>query len=225
MKKVKYVFFILILLVIAGLTLYYFNIKYPTAEFIGTGAQGIIKKDRVKEGDIIFQISLSTQSKAIQQVTKSEYSHCGIIYKNNGKYYVYEAVQPVKLTPLEKWIARGKDGHYVIKRLKDDERVLTPDNLKKMRKEGEKFIGKSYDLTFGWSDDKIYCSELIWKIYKRGANIEIGQLEQLGNLDLTGKEVRQKLKERYGDKVPKDEIVISPAAIFNSNMLETVVSN
>src|SRR5437867_163185 len=24
-----------------------------------------------------------------------------------------------------------------------------------------------YDLTFEWSDDKIYCSELVWKVYER----------------------------------------------------------
>ena len=42
-----------------------------------------------------------------------------------------------------------------------------------MKNEGEKFKGKNYDLTFEWSDDKIYCSELIWKIYKRSTGIEI----------------------------------------------------
>ena len=32
---------------------------------------------------------------------------------------------------------------------------------------------KDYDLYFEWSDDKIYCSELVWKIYKNGADIEL----------------------------------------------------
>jgi hypothetical protein len=40
----------------------------------------------------------------------------GIIYKQAGKYFVFEAIQPVKLTPLNDWIKRGKDGHYVVKR-------------------------------------------------------------------------------------------------------------
>ena len=36
---------------------------------------------------------------------------------------------------------------------------------------------------------------------------------------------KQLNKERYGDKIPKDEVVISPASIFNSSMLETVISH
>ena len=35
----------------------------------------------IKEGDIIFQTSTSSQSKAIQLATHSKYSHVGIIFK------------------------------------------------------------------------------------------------------------------------------------------------
>ena len=50
----------------------------------------------IKNGDIIFQTSLSAQSKAIQLATKSKYSHCGLIFKEKNTYYVFEAIQPVK---------------------------------------------------------------------------------------------------------------------------------
>ena len=181
-------------------------------------------KDEIRDGDLIFHTSLSRQSKAIQLATKSKYSHCGIIYKMDGQYCVFEAVQPVKTTPLDKWIARGKNGHYVIKRLKNADKVLTIEALEKMKREGKKFKGKDYDLTFEWSDDKIYCSELIWKIYQKATGIEIGKLEKLSDFDLTSEVVREKMKERYGDKIPMDEIVISPAKIFNSELLITVKS-
>ena len=174
---------------------------------------------------MIFQTSLSGQSKAIQHATKSKYSHCGIIYSDNGKLYVFEAIQPVKSTPLDKWIARGKDGHFVIKRLRNADQVLTAETLQKMKKEGNKFIGKNYDPTFEWSDDKIYCSELIWKVYKRATGIEIGGLQKLSDFDLTSEAVKQKIKERYGKKIPTEEIVISPAAIFESELLTTVKEN
>lgn len=72
-----------------------------------------------QNGDIIFQTSNSGQSKAIQIATGSKYSHMGIIYKQGNDYFVYEAVQPVKLTPLTDWIKRGENGHYVVKRLKN----------------------------------------------------------------------------------------------------------
>lgn len=177
----------------------------------------------LKDGDIIFQTSQSAQSQAIQLATKSKYSHCGIIYKNDNEYFVFEAIQPVQKTSLNKWIARGKDGHYIVKRLKDTN-VLTSENLQKMKKASEMMNGKNYDLYFEWSNDKIYCSELIWKIYK-AAGIELSQPEELQDFDLTHAAVKEKLKERYGNNIPKHEKVVSPAALFNSDLLETVASN
>lgn len=179
----------------------------------------------LKNGDLIFQTSLSGQSKAIQLATKSKYSHCGLIYKEGNDFYVFEAVQPVKRTHLEKWIARGKDGRYVIKRLKNADQVLTPSALTKMKQVGAQFNGKNYDLTFEWSDDKIYCSELIWKIYQRALGIEIGKLQKLSDFDLSNEAVQKKMQERYGQNIPKNEIVISPASIFDSELLITVKSN
>ena len=149
----------------------------------------------------------------------------GIIYENDGQFLVYEAVQPVKLTPLKEWINRGENRHYVIKRLENADEILTNSTLTKMRQIGEQFKGKPYDIYFEWSDDKIYCSELVWKIYKQAADIEIGQLEQLSDFDLTNEIVKTKMKERYGDNIPMDEKVISPAAMFNSEKLITIEEN
>ncbi|TCS84657.1 permuted papain-like amidase YaeF/Yiix C92 family enzyme [Anseongella ginsenosidimutans] len=139
----------------------------------------------LKNGDIIFQTSTSSQSKAIQLATGSKYSHMGIIYFRDSEYFVHEAVQPVKLTPLREWINRGEKKHYVVKRLKDADRVLTKPVLKRMQAVGEEFSGKNYDVYFEWSDERIYCSELVWKIYKQAAGIEIGELQPLRSFDLT----------------------------------------
>ena len=102
---------------------------------------------------------------------------------------------------------------------------MTAATLKRMIQIGEKFSGKDYDLYFEWSDSRIYCSELVWKIYKEAVGIEIGELERLGNFNLTDKAVKQKLTERYGDNIPNDELVISPASMFNSDKLITVLKN
>ncbi|WP_306350275.1 YiiX family permuted papain-like enzyme [Flavobacterium sp. '19STA2R22 D10 B1'] len=182
-----------------------------------------VQKNKIQNGDLIFQISLSPQSKAIQLATQSKYSHCGIVYKNGDQYVVFEAVQPIKSTPLEQWIAKGKNRHYVVKRLKNSEEILTDSALEKMKIVGAEFKGKNYDSFFEWSDDKIYCSELIWKIYQRAVGIEIGEIQQLKDFDLSNPAVKQKLKERYGATIPLNEKVISPASIFNSNALITVL--
>ncbi|HMS51646.1 MAG TPA: YiiX family permuted papain-like enzyme, partial [Chitinophagales bacterium] len=149
----------------------------------------------------------SEQSKAIQLATKSKYSHFGLLYTDGDKFFVFEAILPVKQTPLDKWIARGQEGKYIIKRLKNADQVLTPSALAKMKQIGSQFNGKNYDLTFEWSDDKIYCSELIWKIYQQATGIEIGKLEQLSDFDLTNEVVKKKIKERYGNKIPMNEPV------------------
>ena len=181
--------------------------------------------DELNDGDLIFQTSRSSQSKAIQLATNSQYSHCGIVFKEGNSFYVFEAVQPVKRTPLAEWIARGEKGEYVVKRLKNAEQTLTPEVLQKMKEIGKGFYGKNYDLAFEWTDEKIYCSELIWKIYQRATGIEIGNLEQLGDFDLSSKVVKQKIKERYGEKIPLDELVISPASLFESDKLVTIKTN
>jgi hypothetical protein len=176
----------------------------------------------IKDGDIIFQTSQSGQSKAIQLATKSKYCHCGIIFKKGSDLFVFEASQTVKFTPFEKWVASGIGGKYLVKRLKDANAVLTPEVIQKMKAVNEQLKGKFYDRTFEWSDDKIYCSELVWKIYKRGADIEVGKLQKLKEFDLSSEAVRTIMKERYGNKIPYDEIVVSPASIFDSNLLVTV---
>jgi len=178
---------------------------------------------KLQDGDIIFHTSTSSQSKAIQTATHSKYSHMGIIYHKDNEIYVFEAVQPVKLTPLQDWIKRGKGQHYIVKRLKNSDKTLTPAIIQKMKEEGYKYLGKSYDLYFEWSDERIYCSELVWKIYKNVLNIELGKLQQIKDFDLSHPEVKAKMKERYGDNIPFEELVISPDQIFKSNLLKTVV--
>ena len=173
------------------------------------------------DGDIVFHTSRSAQSLAIQLATKSPYSHMGIVYLRDGEPFVFEAVQPVKLTPLDEWIERGEGRHVVVKRLRDAEARLTVETLRKMRAVGEQLASRDYDPYFEWSDERIYCSELVWKVFERGAGIELGELQTIAAFDLSHPAVQAKVRERYGDHVPLDEIVVSPAAIFDAPELET----
>lgn len=178
--------------------------------------------DQIHDGDIIFQTSRSDQSKAIQIATYSKYSHMGIIFLQNGRPSVFEAIGPVQYTPLKKWIDKGEGRHYVIKRLRNADRDMSFQAIEKLKSVAAKFEGKPYDFTFNWSDDRIYCSELVWKIYDRGIGIQIGRLHKLRDFDLSNVAVRKKMKERYGDQIPLDETVISPSDMFSSESLKTV---
>lgn len=174
------------------------------------------------EGDIIFQSNISPQCKAIELATHSGYSHCGILFKKGEDWYVWEAVQPVKQTRLEEWTLRGNQ-HFTVKRLVADS-LITTAVIKKMQDAGSKYLGKQYDSYFEWSDDRIYCSELVWKIYKETLNIEVGKRNPLRSYDLSHPLVKATLKERYGKNIPLEEIMISPGDIFESPLLKTIVS-
>jgi hypothetical protein len=177
------------------------------------GAQGL------RDGDIIFHTSRSSQSAAIQRATHSPYSHVGVIFFRGGKPFVFEAIATVRYTPLAEWIRRGEDSRYVVRRLKQG---LTEKQLTQLRAAAAPYSGKPYDLYFEWSDQRIYCSELVWKMYESAAGVRLGELQKLREFDLKDPAVRAKMRERYGDHVPLEEPVISPARLFDSELLTTV---
>ena len=188
----------------------------------GCGAGGL---PDFKNGDLVFQDAQSSQSEALRVATNSPYTHMGVVFNEEGKQLVYEAVGPVKYTPLEKWIKQGLNGHFVVKRLKDREQILTEESVEKLKEAGEMYKGRPYDFHFAWSDDRIYCSELVWKMYKTALGIEIGKLQKFRDFDLSNPIVAEIIEERFPEGIPGDEIVISPASMFASNLLETVYEN
>ena len=179
--------------------------------------------DTLREGDILFQSNISPQCQAIKAATHSPYTHCGMILKKDGALYVYEALEPVMYTPLDEWVARSNK-HYVAKRLKDTS-LVTPAVIAKMKKAGEKYRGKHYDPYFEWSDERIYCSELVWKLYKETTGLELGVPLPLSSYYLSSDIVKKTMAQRYGNKIPLNEKMIAPSGIFESGLLMTVYSN
>ncbi|PJZ47539.1 YiiX family permuted papain-like enzyme [Leptospira saintgironsiae] len=183
-----------------------------------------IKSSDLMEGDIIFHESNSEQAKAIKAATKSRYTHVGIIFKYGNDYKVLEAIEPVRITPLSTFIKRGRKNHYVIKRLKDREKVLTNSKIQEMKQYGDSLLGRHYDIYFGWQDDRIYCTELIWKLYDKFTGKKLGDLKTLKDFDLSSSKVQYLMKKRYGNNIPYSEPVISPVDMFNSAELVTIIS-
>lgn len=216
---------IIIIIIIAGILIVFYAFAKVNSMQVEKAFVKINERSQelLQDGDIIFQTSQSRQCEAIKIATNSKFSHCGIIYEIKGEKYVYEAVQPVKITPLMEWISHGKGNCYLVKRLKNANTLLKADILEKMKTYGSQFKNKDYDLYFEWSDDKIYCSELVWKIYKNGANIELCKLERLKNFNLNNPKVKEILTERYGNKIPLEEQVVAPSQLVDSPILETVI--
>ena len=186
------------------------------------GLNKLVLTSDLQPGDIIFQSSTSGQGLAIQLATHSKYSHVGILFEKDGKLVVYEAVQPVRISELDEWIERGDEHHFVVKRLKNSDKILTPSLITQMQAEATKHLDKNYDAYFGWSDDRIYCSELVWKIYHRTTGLKIGTLQALKSFDLSAPIVQETMHRRYGKNIPYEEPVISPGAMFDDPLLYTV---
>ncbi|MGB5107225.1 MAG: YiiX family permuted papain-like enzyme [Candidatus Zixiibacteriota bacterium] len=180
---------------------------------------------QARTGDVLFQTTETPQSSAIQLATKSPYCHVGIVFIRDSKPFVLEAVEPAKFTPMNQWITRGANNHYVAKRLVAADSILTSANIAKLLAEGKTMTGKHYDIYFQWSDSTVYCSELVWKVYRRALGIQLGTPGKLKDFDLANPIVAAKLIERFGQTIPYEETVVAPSTIFDSNLLETVYIN
>ena len=74
----------------------------------------------------------------------------------------------------------------------------------------KKYLGKSYDTAFRFGNDKWYCSELVYDIYKNQYGIEIGKPHPVSDYNTTNKKIRALMKRR---NITDSQLVISPADI------------
>ena len=176
-----------------------------------TAQTGAVKN--VKEGDVIFQTSQSEQSPLIQIGTRSMITHCGIVVMKGGKPYVLETQRTIVLTPFDKFIARGKDGRYWLKRSKKDNIKIKYNS----------YLGKPYDLAFKFDNGKFYCSELIYDIYKNQLGIELCKPKKVGDYLIIGTDKLPKIEKAMKKRgITKEQYAVAPVDIFNSEHLNGV---
>lgn len=177
---------------------------------------------RWREGDIVLQTSSSAQSEAIRLATGSPWTHCGLVLKRNGRLMVFEASRRVCYTSPEAWVARGVGKRLLVLRLRDAASVLSPARLRAMRAAAARFEGKPYDLFFEWTDEAQYCSELVWKVYKKGAGITLSPLRKMRDYHFSHPAVRDAMRQRYGTDTPHDQPVVAPSDLAASTRLVPV---
>lgn len=164
-----------------------------------------------QEGDVIFHVSESSQSKAIKIGTLSRYSHCGIIIMKNNKPYVLEAENGVELTPMDKWHKRGKMfNHYRVMRLKEEQKLKLPYTL-----------GGRYDRAFRFNNGKYDCSELVWELYDKHNGIRLCEPRLLKDYHFLSLPVVEKQIKSRGFE-PEYQMVVAPSDLVASDKLKTV---
>ena len=126
-------------------------------------AAAAIAQYEPREGDVIFQsLPHGPVVWAIEGVTRSPYSHCGIVGREDGQWVVYEAIGKVRITPLQAYLERGRGGGFAAYRLKDEFAGHIPATLECCRT----YLGRPYDIRYRLDDEKIYCSELIYQAFR-----------------------------------------------------------
>ena len=170
-------------------------------------------------GDIVFQsLPRNALVNAIEGVTESSYSHCGIVAKEDGLWIVYEAFRGVEQTPLSEFLSRGRNGGFAVYRLKPEFQPAVPQILKFTRP----MLGRRYDSRYRMDDERIYCFELIYKACKRATQKELGQLVRFG--DLNWRPFEETIIRFEGGPVPMDRLMITPKAMSLAPQLDRVMS-
>ena len=202
-------------------TLYFLLLMVPSIAFGGLGDDEAFN---FRNGDMVFQESKSNQSRAIAAATGSRYTHMGLVVMRGESPYVLEAVNPVRMRPFSQWRKRGVDGHVVVKRLKDNEAIVSKTNRARMRAIGRKHLGKAYDLTFSWDQKRMYCSELVYRIYLDGAGIALGQVQRFGDMNLKHPLVKALARKRLKQDLDPMEPIVTPVSILEDSKLATVAT-
>jgi len=173
-----------------------------------------------KNGDIIFTKTSGRQATAVKAATNSPWTHTAVIFLDQGKPMVFEAVQPVRVIHLEQYLGKSKKSNHQFMRLKNTS-MITAETMVKAQKWAKKHVGKNYDGRFQWSDTTLYCSELVWKIFYECAGIELCKVKQVKDYDLEHPTVKKMITERFGsiNKLNKDEKIVAPSDIYQSDLL------
>lgn len=163
-----------------------------------------IDVNSVKEGDVVFIESQSSQSPYIKAGTMSKWTHCGVVVNTSQGMKVLEASKTVRLTSLDKFISRAKDGNWCIKRPK--QQLKSPISYRK-------YLGQPYDLEFKFDNGKMYCSELVWLVYK-DQGIELCKSRKVSSFIMTRMpKVKKLMKKR---NIRMDQEAVAPVDLFKA---------
>lgn len=172
-----------------------------------------------EEGDLVFQALGREQDLvvAIEGVTESAYSHVGVLLKHDEQWTVIEArTNGVVYIPFEKWKTYCREGRWAAYRMKATQRRHLPRFLAALHPHA----GKEYDFKFELTENKLYCSELVYHAWKEATGQSLGQLARLG--DLNWKPHRATIEKYNGGSVVLVRRIISPVALSRAEQLERI---
>ena len=158
----------------------------------------------LQEGDIVFVESQSQQSPYIKIGTMSKWTHCGVVVDTPEGLKVLEASKSVRLTPFNTFVGRAKNDNWCVKRPK--QQLKAPVSYRK-------YLGQPYDLEFKFDNGKMYCSELVWLVYK-DQGVELCKPRKVSSFILTRVPKVKKLMQKRNIRM--DQEAVAPVDIYKA---------
>ena len=168
------------------------------------GCGNSIDVANLQEGDVVFIESQSSQSPYIKVGTMSKWTHCGVVVNTPEGLKILEASKTVRLTPFAKFIGSAKNDNWTVKR---------PDQKLGKSIAYSKYLGMPYDLEFKFDNGKMYCSELVWLIYK-DQGIELCQPRMVSSFPFARIPKVRKLMNKRG--ISMDQYAVAPVDLYKA---------
>lgn len=136
-----------------------------------------INKSKIKDGDLVERSDDDLVSESLRAMSKNDktFSHSGIAFIEDGNVFVYNNMagaenksEQMMREPFDSFVSPyRKDGFGIYRyELSDSERVRFHAIIKDLYV-NKLLFDKSFDLK---TDDKQYCSEMIYKALKKATN-------------------------------------------------------
>ena len=170
-----------------------------------------------QHGDLVFQsLEGGGLVAAIEGVTESPLSHCGIVMVDGDQVQVIEAFSSVEITPWAEFVLRGEQEAFTVYRCAQ----LTEEQRQDFVTAARSYLGRPYDIHYAFDNREIYCSELIYLAWQQTCDGELAAPETLGSLNWEPHEAFIRTIERGG--LPLEREMITPVALTRSPQLEQV---
>ncbi len=200
--------------------------------YIFNGYAQAYNPQQLKEGDLLFQqLNCGSLCKAIDAVTYGihgrDFSHCAIVVKASDSLQVVEAIGGVvQYKSIFEFYKRTNDNsivkHITQMRLKPEYTHL----IHKATYFAKDLVGTPYDNEFRMNNGSMYCSELLYEVFKYAHNgIAFFPLQPMTFKSPNTKKYFPAWVKYYkalGKPIPQGKLGTNPGAISRSNKLTLI---
>lgn len=177
----------------------------------------------LKVGDVLLQPLECWSCRLIEAEEETIYSHVGVVIQAIPEVVVAEAYGKVHAKTLDKFLEKTEKGQKVLViRHRENKVVYQLQNSEFKKVFEEKFNNLKYDHFFLWDNvdengnEKLYCSELVAKLYKLELNLDLPLKRMHFNQN------RELWERFFRGQIPDNEWGNSPADLHRSEMFYEV---